>query len=148
MKLSHSSEVPVRKLTDYLSIEIIKQNQVVPPCHKSLSKALSQTEVYKHLSVREFCPTKVQPHYRFIQRLKAGLDVPFVLLTYSPGNNMGNLHFAWTFESTGSTETVFQKSLPVIDTLKPYCHSIIQELCAKHSCQSMAVLQAKFILHS
>ena len=42
MKLSHSSEVSVRKLTDYLSIEIIKQNQVVPPCHKSLSKALSQ----------------------------------------------------------------------------------------------------------
>ena len=91
MRLSHGSCVPVRKLSESLRIEIIKQNQFVAPCHKSLSMALSQAEAYQHLSVGEFCPTDVQCRYRYIQRLQSGLNVPFVLLTYSPGNNMGNL---------------------------------------------------------
>jgi len=99
-------------LFEPLSIEVIKQNQFVAPCHKSLSPALSQAEAYQHLSVGEFCPTDVQCHYKYIQRLKSGLSVPFVLLTYSPGNNMGNLYFAWSFERSDTVETVFQKSLP------------------------------------
>jgi len=54
MRLSHGSCVPLRKLSESLSIEIIKQNQFVAPCHKSLSMALSQAEAYQHLSVGEF----------------------------------------------------------------------------------------------
>jgi len=81
---------PVRKLSESLSIEVIKQNQFVVPCHKSLNVALSQAEAYQHLSVGEFCRTNVQCCYKYIQKLKSGLNVPFVLLTYSPGNNMGN----------------------------------------------------------
>ena len=80
--------------------------------------ALSQAETYWHLSVDEFCPTEVQSRYRYIQRLTTGLNVPFVLLTYSPENNMGNLHFTWHFDNSDPIETVFQKSLPVVETVK------------------------------
>ena len=56
------------------------------------------------------CPSDVQSRYKYIQRLKAGLKVPSVLLTYSPGNNKGNLHFIWQIDCTDSaTETFFRK---------------------------------------
>jgi len=123
-------------LSESLSIEVIKQNQFVAPCHKSLSVALSQAEAYQHLSVGEFCPTDVQCRYKYIQRLKY---VPFVLLTYSPGNNMGNLYFAWSFERSDTGETVFQKSLPVVDTVKsllPQYHTraMCKALLSKYGC--------------
>ena len=57
----------------------------------------------------------MQSRYKYIQRLNAGVKVPSVFLTYSPGTNKGNLHFIWQIDCTDSTtETIFQKSLPVV----------------------------------
>ncbi|XP_065883057.1 uncharacterized protein [Dysidea avara] len=139
IRLSHNSCVPIRKISESISIEIIKRKQFIAPCHKSLSVALSQAEAYQHLSVGEFCPSDVQCRYRYMQRLKSGLNVPFVLLTYSPGNNMGNLYFVWNFESSDTIETVFQKSLPVVDTIKsllPQYHTraMRKALLSKYGC--------------
>ena len=42
------------------------------------------------------------------------------MLTYSPGNNKGNLHFVWRFEETEIIDIVFQKSLPAVECVKPF----------------------------
>ena len=66
MVLSHDSCVPLRKLSEPLRVEIIKQSHFVAPCHKSLSMALSQAKVYQHFSVGEFSPIDVQCCYRYV----------------------------------------------------------------------------------
>ena len=90
MRFLHESEVPVLKLSDSLTVEIVKKSHAVLPCFNNLNETLSQVEPYQHLPITEFCPSEVQPRYRYIQQLKSGLNVPFVILTYRPGNNMGN----------------------------------------------------------
>ena len=56
--------------------------------------------------------------YQFLQNLHRGIDISVVLLTYSPGNNRGNLHFIWKLDGE-PLETVFQKSLLVVESIKP-----------------------------
>ena len=84
-----------------------------------------------------------------MQRLKSGLNVPYSLCPFNllSWNSMGSLYFVWSLESSDSVETVFQKSLPVVNTVKSLLPQCQQEQCIKHSCQSMAVLQVKFTLH-
>ncbi len=55
----------------------------------------------------------------FLKNLDGGLDIPVVLLTYSPGNNCGNLHFVWKYNDTDPMETVFAKSIPEVEIIKP-----------------------------
>lgn len=118
MKLVHSSETSVRQISDSLTVEVLKGSSTCFPCLNDLSTALQRMDTYYHLSVNEFCPPEAQPRYRFLQQLKCGLNVSIVLLTYSPGNNKGNLHFAWRYDHSEAIETVFQRSLPVVETVK------------------------------
>lgn len=109
MKLVHSSETSVGQVSDSLIVEVLKGSSTCFPCLNDLSTALQRMDTYYHLSVNEFCPPEAQPRYRFLQQLKCGLNVPIVLLTYSPGNNKGNLQFAWRYDHSEAIETVFQE---------------------------------------
>ena len=113
-----TSEVPIRQLSDSLSVEVIQKTSSFP-CFAELSAALENQETYQYLCLSEFCPTEPQPRYRFLQMIKYGLTKPIVLLTYSPGNNKGNLHFAWRCEETETIDLIFQRSLPVVECVKP-----------------------------
>ena len=42
-----------------------------------------------------------------------------MLLTYSSGNNVGNLHFVWKVPSNKSIEETFQDGVKVIEKIKP-----------------------------
>ena len=118
MKQVHTSEVPIRQLSDSLHVEVIQHTSCFP-CFNELSAVLENLETYQHLCLSEFCPSEAQHRYRFLQKIKGGLTKPIVLLTHSPGNNKGNLHFAWRFEETDTIDMVFQKSQAVVECVKP-----------------------------
>ena len=70
-----------------------------------------------------------------------------MLLTYAPGNNCGNLHIIWKYDRDQSSETVFQKSLPVVESIKsqfPAYHTreMRRSLFAKFGCVSQSVQPA------
>ena len=113
----HLSEMPIRQLSDSLSVEIIQKTSCIP-CFAELNAAIDNLDTYQHLCLSDFLPSDAQPRYRFLQKIKCGLMKPVVLLTYSPGNNKGNLHFVWQFDDT-STSDIFEKSLSVVECVKP-----------------------------
>ena len=115
----HSSPVPVRQLSQSLSVTVIKNSGLCYPRYNDLVKLLSNLEPYQHISLTGICPDQPRKRYRFLQDLKNGLNVSVVSLTYSPGNNCGNLTFLWKYVETESVETVFEKSLPVVEVIKP-----------------------------
>ena len=85
--------------------------------------------------------------YEFVHKLKHGLNIAVLLLTYSPRNNHGNLHFIWKYDSDQSSETVFQKSLPVVESIKPqlppyHTREMRRSLFAKFGCVSQSVQPA------
>ena len=114
----HLSAIPVRQLSDSLSVEVIEKSSVRFPCFGDLCQVLEGVGMYQHLSLDDFCPDDARHRYDFLQKMKRGIDIPVVMLTYSPGNNQGNLHFIWKYESM-DVEKVFQNSLPVVETIKP-----------------------------
>lgn len=48
----------------------------------------------------------------------SGLRFPCVLLIYSPGSNIGNLHFIWKVPEECDAATVFERSQPVIENVR------------------------------
>ena len=119
MKQSHASSTSIRQLSDSLSLKIIKKSLLRFHCYNELCNTLQMNQNYEYLFFTDFCPQEHRHRYQFIQDLQFGLDVSIVLLTYSPGNNCGNLHFMWKYDDSEPIETVFQKSIPVIENVKP-----------------------------
>jgi hypothetical protein len=56
---------------------------------------------------------------------KTGLSLSAVLLTYSPGSNIGNMHFMWKVPDDDPVDAL-ERSQPVIEDIKkdiPVYHS-------------------------
>ena len=120
MKISHAKSTPVRQLSDSLAIKFIHPCCGVP--EKDLGMALEEEQcAYKYVSLNDFTPDESRKRYNFIRNLEqTGLSVPCMLLMHSSGNNSGNLHFIWRLPLTDSIEECFQKSLSVIEQIKPH----------------------------
>lgn len=119
MKEIHSSPVPIRQLSDSLSISVINKSALRYPRYNEIFGVLSDLEPYQHICLTDLCPEDPRERYRLITGLKNGLDIPVVSLTYSPGNNCGNMHFLWKYPDTESMGTVFERSIPVVEIIKP-----------------------------
>ena len=63
MKLAHVSEVPICKISDALSIEMIKSSLLYPH-FISLSDTLNELEPYQHLYLTDFCPEEPRNRYQ------------------------------------------------------------------------------------
>ena len=121
MKAVHARSIPVRQLSDFMSVKYIE------PCHgvpvsmlQELFHTLQEMEDSEHLALNELIPGQPRQRYEFIQCLERnGLSVPIMLLTYSSGNNVGNLHFVWKVPSNKPMKETFQDSVRVIEKIKP-----------------------------
>lgn len=119
MKQAHASPTPIRQLSDSLSVDIITKSSLRFQCYSAVCNTLRNMDDYEHMCLTDFCPEEPRHRYQFLQNLHRGLDISVVLLTYSPGNNCGNLHFIWKYDDSEPVEAVFQKSLPVVEVVKP-----------------------------
>ena len=119
MKEVHNSDVPVRQLSESLSVEVVKKSDVRFPCFTSLINSLNGIQPYQEIFLTDHCPLAPRQRYDYIQKIQRGLDIPVVVMTFSPGNNRGNFHFVWKYCSDDSMETVFQKSIAVVESIKP-----------------------------
>ena len=87
--------------------------------HSSLDvveHALEPMDMYSSLALEDYLPQDSQQRYAFIHRLRDGIKMPCILLTYSTGNNKGNFHFVW--KSAGSQGDVLEKSQATIEAIK------------------------------
>ena len=85
----------------------------------SLQSTLEEKELYETL-----CPTNPSKKYEYLQALKSsGLALDVMMMTYSHGNNIGNLHFLW--KVANSAEDISSSQHP-IERAKEEC--TIQEL--------------------
>ena len=61
---------------------------------------LMNMDCYKYISLSSFLPNDPVRKFRALEDLvQHGLPFPCVTLTYSSGNNIGNLHFLWKVPS-------------------------------------------------
>ena len=129
MKILHSMASPVRHLSDSMSVTFVKASAGVLSYNtrlEKLSSCLREKSEYESVSLCDFLPnvSKPRPRYEYIQTLeKNGLPYPIMLLKYSSGNNIGNLHFVWKLPIDKPVEATFEESVRTIEGVLPQYHT-------------------------
>ena len=119
IKRLHLSIQPPRNVSDNLVFQFL-------PCIDSshhildrLSSKLQSKENYDFLVVEEVCPSEPRKKYEYLEKLKSGLsNVCVAMLTYTHGNNVGNVHFVWKVPDYSSD--AFSQSLRTIEKAKEF----------------------------
>ena len=104
----------------------------------------------EHLALNELLPDQPRQRYEFIQSLERNwVSVQIMFLTYSSGNNVGNLHFVWKLPPNKLMEETFQRVYSrVIEVIKPLLTATISHTCCVpcHALVSMSIA-ISHILH-
>ena len=100
----HDSDVPVRSICDALSVLFIKPRHSKPPELVQISLAIAEVEVNVPVDLEDFLPSDRHRRYDCIQLLKCGLSA--MLATYSPGSNVGSLHWLWRTDATDISSAI------------------------------------------
>ena len=121
MKVNHASTTPVRELSNHLRVKFLPKSTAVltPTALASIEEALYSKSNFEYMSITNFLPSDPLKKHRLIEVLTGnGLRFPCVLLTYSSGSNIGNLHFLWKVPDERDPAAVFERSQPVIESVK------------------------------
>ena len=72
IKLNHSALIPVRQLSDNMSISLLPSSNFRSNKLDELNSALSASDVFTVVDVGDFCPSDPNKKYKFIQKAKKG----------------------------------------------------------------------------
>ena len=121
MKLVHTFSIPWHSLSEGLDVFYLGPvTRVINEQVQMLASKIIEAGPYPFINLDEYSPVDAKKRYLFIKEVKNGAQVPTILLTYSPGNNVGNSHFIWHKTlSTASSQRVIEE----IKTKLPIFHS-------------------------
>lgn len=118
-KVIHNQSLssPVREISEHLSFQFLPTSHVMPDKLKDLHDHLDQLSELVSVPVEQFSPSDPKEKYQYLQTLKSnGFPFPTSLLTYSHGNNVGNLNFVWRVHAI--SESSFSECQPVVEAIK------------------------------
>ena len=120
MTLKHMSEVPVRSITDSITVPYVKATTSTTfPLFREVDATLAGMQEYEYAFLNDLLPDEPRKRYNFLQSLlRTGIQSPIVVCTHSPGNNAGNLHFVWRVPKEDHIEKIFSQSQHVIETVR------------------------------
>ena len=103
-------------------------------------------------SFNDYTPDEPVKRFRYIESLKCGLNVPCILLCYSPGSNIGNQYYLW---KVNEGDDVLTNSEQVIEAIKMnlpvryHTRAMRKVLFKKYGrlCPSMKPSALRFLYH-
>ncbi len=110
-------------------ISKIRKMIVLPPILENIEKHLCNKQLYEPTIISHLLPSDHVQKYRIVNSLvSSGLRFPCILLIYSPGSNIGNIHFMWKVHEAEGAEIAdcFQQSQSAVEQAKekiPIFHS-------------------------
>lgn len=117
MELVHKSPEIVRTVGENLTVRYTHA-RVLPPAYLSLlSDAVVSASLNVPVEIGQMLPTDRRRRYDWVEELRRALHVPLVHVTYSPGSNVGNIHWIWQSDAS-SVDNALQTVQPLIERLK------------------------------
>ena len=116
MNALHGSLFPTRTVADNLLVEFLTPRHSLSSDIVVFQEKLERSGTNVAIEIDELLPSDRRKRYDLIQRLKNGLLSPAILATYSPGSNIGNIHWLWL---TGDTD---------ISSAIQSCHQVIESI--------------------
>ena len=115
----HHSTEQILTVGNSLSLQLISPRHTPTASLQELSEALEEAGIDSPLSLQDsgLLPQERRKRYEYIEHVKQGLHMPVVLATYSPGSNLGNLHWIWCTSAT-DISSAMQSCHPIIESIK------------------------------
>ena len=115
---NHYSKSPVHEVAKNINFQFLPASRTKRSSHLELQSCLEQVSDFQHVAVEDVISTlDSRAKYTLIKRMKSnGFPFPTALLSYTNGNNVGNLHFIWIVASADVTS--FSESQKVIGTIR------------------------------
>ena len=129
MKTVHTQLQPIREVDHLTFIFLPVASDIAYSAFQHLEEALQTKEYYQSIQIAHFAPDEASRRYEYIKWLKTcGLPIPTTMLTYSHGNNVGNLSFIWKVDC--KDESSFARSQGEIESIK--CMLLVFKTRAMH----------------
>lgn len=122
-KLNHRSPTPVRELGENLHIKFISaaDNDSVPEVLHPINDYICGITEYTSVALLNYTPHEPVKKLRYINTLESsGLCSPCMLMIYTPGGNVGNIHFLWKVPSGRDIAEYYEKSQAEIENVKTH----------------------------
>ena len=113
----HGSSSPARTVGNNLLVEYLTPRHSLLPDIAAFQEKLEGSGANVTIEIDELLPTDHRKRYDVIQQLKDGLLSPAILATYSPGSNVGNIHWLWIADATDISSAI-QSCHEVIESIK------------------------------
>ena len=119
MLSNQKCEEQIRSVGNSMTIQVITPHHSVPASVQVLSRIIEETVIDEPISLQEanVLPQDRRKRYDFMEHVKQGLRMPIVLVTYSPGSNMGNQHWIWHTSAT-DINSALQTCQPIIERIR------------------------------
>ena len=120
VKNNHKSLTPVRDLSVNLHLKFItaSEEDTILSLYVFEEKVVSH-DIYQPVFITDLLPNdNVQKHRVLNSLISTGLKCPCILLVYSPGSNVSNLHFFWKVPDHIEVTECFEHSQPAIEQAK------------------------------
>ena len=115
----HQSEEQIRSVGNSMSIQVITPRHSPPASVQALSTIVEEVGIDEPISLQEanVLPQDRRKRYDFMEHVKQGWRMPIILVTYSPGSNMGNQHWIWHTSAT-DINSALQTCQPIIEKIR------------------------------
>ena len=148
---NHRREMPLRSISENMNIYVLPVTSKYSSQLEALTQDIRHEMDYSFLCVNNYTPDEPVKRFRYIENLKCGLNIPCILLCYSPGSNIGNQYYLW---KVNEDDDVITKSQQVIEAIKihlPVYHTraMRKVLFKKYGrlCPSMKPSALRFLYH-
>jgi hypothetical protein len=118
MKRHHASPEPSNFEDSCCLKYVTPAAEAVPSLLIAINHDLQNSSYYQALSLSDYTPKENRKRYLFIRQLEQGLSVPFFLLTYSHGSNVGNYYFCWKVPTLFHEEACSNENTRIINEIK------------------------------
>ena len=121
VRLHHKSPTPVREISNNLRVRFLSPSCVADSnLHfKDIGESLIDVPFYEHVDItNSFSSDPAKNHCTLNNLVRNGLSFPSVLLTYSPGSNIGNMHFLWRVPSDVEPVQCLEASQHCVETAR------------------------------
>lgn len=119
MLVVHHLTKQIRTVDNSMSVQLISPHHTPTASLHVLSEVLEEAGIDSPLSLQDsgLLPQECRKWHEYTEHIKQGLHMPVVLATYSPGSNLGNLHWIWCTSAT-DISSAMQSCQPIIERVK------------------------------
>lgn len=113
----HSSQEQIRTIANSMTVQYLAARHTLEQCLQDLSSSVEEAGRNVAVSLENFLLSDRRRRYEYMEHVKTRMNMPTVLVTYSPGCSIHNLNWIWHTTCT-DISSALQSCQPILESIK------------------------------